>query len=209
MQEDHLPSRDVAELHHLDVSPGHLHALGAISVNFNLLESAFYFVVERFAPSSTVDYFFWDLNNARRISMLKHFSQSNADEDIAKRIDAASSYFQTCYENRNLLMHSRIGRVSSSELLSLATIKKRDDLLFDVPLTTLQRIADEMWVCVEFFVSITEYIERFRQALDGLISQVPGAGPKFAEAVRTLPPIPPPPLRLDPKQKVLKVGAER
>ncbi|MEH2485760.1 hypothetical protein [Bradyrhizobium sp. AZCC 2230] len=201
-------SAKVEHLHHLDVPPGHLHAIGAISVNFNLLESSFYFLIELFAPSSAVDYFFWELSNLERLQMLKHFSQSNADEEIAERVEAASKYFRSCFENRNLLMHSRLGGISSSELLSLATMKRRGELLFDLPLVTLQRVADEIWIGVEFVARLTDYIEQSRQALSALIEQAPGAGPRLAQVARSLPPIPAAPLRLDPTQKVLKVGVE-
>lgn len=196
---------NIEQLHHLNVPPGYLHAIGAISVNFNLLESSFYFLIELFAPSSAADYFFWELNNAARLQMLKHFSQSNMDVEIAERLDVASKYFRTCFENRNLLMHSRLGGISSSELLSLATMKKQGELRFDLPLATLQRIADEMWVGVEFIARLTNHIERTREALCEMIERTPSAGPKLAQVARSLPSIPPAPLRLDTTQKALKV----
>lgn len=192
-------------LHHLNVPPGHLHALGAISVNFNLLESSFYFLLELFAPKSTVDYFFWELNNEERVRMLKHFSQVNADPAITERIEAACDYFRACFQNRNLLMHSRVGRATSSEALSLASTRRQGELQFDVPLATLQRVADEAWVGVEFCLALADYIESFRGALSELLDQKLGAGPRLANVARSLPTIPAPPLRINPNQPIFSI----
>jgi hypothetical protein len=184
-------------------SPRHLHALGVISLNFNLFETSMYVLLEQFMPESAVAYFFHEMSNEKRMHALRTFSQSCADPDITERIDFVCTYFSICAENRNLLMHSRIEELRSSNLLSLTKMGKKGWLSFDLDLGLLRRVADDMWIGIKFTYDLARHLTVMRESLESLVSMKPGAGPKFAAAVQSLPEIPPKPHKLDPHLRIL------
>jgi hypothetical protein len=143
--------------------PKQLHALGVISLNFNLLEASLYVLLEQFMPPSAVAHFFHEMSNEKRLHALRQFSESNADPDVAERVEAVCNYFAICAENRNLLMHSRIDRLRSEDHISLTKMGKRGSFRFDVPIESLRRIADEMWRGIEFTFGFAEYLEAMKK----------------------------------------------
>jgi hypothetical protein len=183
--------------------PKHLHALGVISLNFNLFETSMYVLLEQFMPESAVAYFFHEMSNEKRMSALRAFSQSHADPDITERIDSICTYFSICAENRNLLMHSRIEQLRSADLLSLTKMGKSGELSFDLPLGILRRVADEMWMGIKFTFDFAKHLAALRESLTSLVNIEPDAGPKFVAAVQSLPEIPPKPHKLDPHLRLL------
>jgi hypothetical protein len=187
----------------------HLHALGIITLNFNLLEAALYLLLEQFMSEAAVDYFFLKMSNEERMGALRHFSASNGDPDITERIEFICTAFSICAENRNLLMHSRIQHMTSKEFLSLAKMGKQGELNFDVPLKELRRVADEMWDCIELVYYLSEYIPEYRKFIGKLVDRAADPSQKLKSGAPALPKIPPKPRKLDPHLQLVNPTDEQ
>jgi hypothetical protein len=149
----------------------HLHALGVISVNYNMIESLIATLLQYYAGSESSDFFFDRINNHERLEAIDHFaSLKERDPKVLSIVRYLLSYFSICTGNRNILMHSKhsIGD-HSAEILPLEKKASRDPsrlLYFRLLLPELQKCADEIRDGVEFLEAIVRYLHARDDLLD-------------------------------------------
>jgi hypothetical protein len=127
----------------------HLHALGVISVNYNLFESLIATLLQYYAGDKTSDFFFDRMSNQERLDAIRHFAYLKEENgNVLALIEYLLSYFSTCTDNRNILMHSKHSSGDhSTEILPLEKKAAKDPsrlLYFKLLLSQLRKSADEM-----------------------------------------------------------------
>lgn len=99
-------------------SPKHMQALGVVSVNYNLFEQGLFgffgLLVERIGvPDFEAGSFYGQLSNARRVEFLQlYFDKGGKDANVRDAGLHLIKYWNRCFENRNLLMHSQFRHAS-------------------------------------------------------------------------------------------------
>jgi hypothetical protein len=150
MEKKNDPFPDWPSLDSRFIDSAHLHALGQLTLVYNLLEEAFAFLFVRFLPTSkqfaTGHYF--ELNNRKRVDLLAELvSSDEADEQVKKAVLAAIHGYDICTDNRNILAHSMISTEDHSgdfrRLIQRKSKSSRQFVSCDVPLSDLRRAADE------------------------------------------------------------------
>jgi hypothetical protein len=173
----------------------HLHALGVISVNYNLFEFALSDVLKHYAGEDVSKFFFERINNEERIEAIRHFVKAKErDAAILTLMDNLTTYFSACSNNRNILMHSRYLDGSESNVLSLEkNLRGQVSLLyFRLLLPDLRRFADKVRNGIVFVADLLEYL----RARDAGVVPLP-ALPKKLRSPRTLNPSRHPSARAD------------
>lgn len=156
----------------------HMHALGVISVNYNLFENSLYglfaFPLLRagilHADSSQL---FRRLSNEQRIDFIRRgFTHGEPEDAVKDRIGHLIKYWGACFENRNHLMHSRIRYRPMNERLADALLEKPERISFQKPskgdwakllhmtldLARLRQLADEMHAGWDFSTDLHLYL---------------------------------------------------
>jgi hypothetical protein len=169
----------------------HLHALGVISLNFNMYESSLVIPLEFYLPKSTASFVVNRESHQRRVAAIKHFVSINEpNQQMVGAIDHALKHFDACYENRNILLHSKLSfnAVDARRYLTLEKLSNKAEFIqFHFSLSELQRVADEMMDGVFYLSDIWIWWD-FQKAK----SRKPLAEPNW--------PLPPKiPVRLEPK----------
>jgi hypothetical protein len=136
----------------------HLHALGVISVYYNLFEEALGLFFSTVAKHYEVGEFLYRrLNNQERLETLKfHFWTQEKysgifgqrDNELLAHIDHLIVYCSICIDNRNILMHSRHDR-STDSIFSLQKSSKAAHAAsklnyYHVSLEEIRRVGDEI-----------------------------------------------------------------
>jgi len=141
----------------------HVHALGVISLNFNMYEAALQVFLEFYIEKPTADFLFEKMPNERRVEAIRHFvSLSEKDPKIVELVEHSLSHYARCFQNRNTLLHSKqYFAVSLPDLLSLEKKSKgaKSFMTFHLELTDLRRIADEMMDGVFFVTDIWRVVD--------------------------------------------------
>lgn len=142
----------------------HLHALGVVTVNYNVFEIGLEKLLEHYANKEVSEYFFARLNNEERLRALKHFAQlRERDAAIVERIEHLVTYFRACTSNRNILVHSRYSDGTYPEhVLALeknASGEPSRLLYFQLLLPDLRRVADQIMWGVDFLKAILAYVQ--------------------------------------------------
>jgi len=141
----------------------HVHALGVISLNFNMYEAALQVFLEFYIEKSTADFLFEKMSNERRVEAIRHFvSLSEKDPKIVELVEHCLAHYVKCFQNRNTLLHSKqYFAVGLPELLSLEKKSKgaKSFMTFHLELTALRRIADEMMDGVFFVTDIWRVVD--------------------------------------------------
>lgn len=126
------------------------HALGQITLIYNVLEEQFSRVFKRCLPTKEEfsERLFHNLNSRDRLDLLTAIIENSSRDKEAK---AAILHLLLCYdictENRNIIMHSVGFNSSEDDLLHLSKKASKDpsrDIKFRVPLSDLRMIADDM-----------------------------------------------------------------
>ena len=141
----------------------HLHALGVISLNFNMYEAALQIFLELYLDKPTAEFLFESSSNERRVATVRQFAgKSEKDPLICDLIRRSLDHYAICFENRNILMHSKqYFAVSLESVLSLEKKPKGKSsfMTFHLGLHDLRRIADEMMEGVFFIADIWRYVD--------------------------------------------------
>lgn len=188
----------------------HLHALGVISLNFNLYEySLIVFLEQHF--SKDISAFLTDkLTNEERSQLIRLIMSKDIYQEVIDEVEFLLRHFATCAENRHTLLHSRpaIPLLNvfgvQDKILSLEKVKRGDPekiLAFQLEIGDLRRAADEMRAGFDFMVALWRYFfdrlhyaELLAQAQEsGTFSVPPSVHP-------TLPKRPPEPRKINPHQ---------
>ena len=140
-----------------------VHALGVISLNFNMYEAALQVFLEFYIDKATADFLFDKMSNERRVEAIHHFvSLKEKDPKIVELVEHSLSHYAKCFQNRNSLLHSKqYFAVSLPDLLSLEKRSKgaKPFMTFHLELTELRRVADEMMDGVFFVTDIWRVVD--------------------------------------------------
>jgi hypothetical protein len=165
-----------------------------IAINYNIFEFGLALLLEYYAAAPVSEFFFDRINNQERIAAIQHFSKlKERDPKVISLIDHLLSYFSTCSQNRNILMHSK--HSEGTHPAGILPLEKRSTdeparlLYFYLLLPELRRVADQTMRGVSFLKDILEYL-RARDT---------GAGDSLSSASRTLPRKPRSPRLLEPE----------
>jgi hypothetical protein len=143
-----------------DIGPQkHIHALGVISLNYNLFEGALWLIFERYLGIDG-PWFYERLNNSDRVAAMQQILHREADSNVQKLIIYLSKYFAVCNENRNNLMHAQhnFGAKIAEHLILNKKSNKNEPLTFSIRLDKLRQIADEIHAGTVFLVEIDRYL---------------------------------------------------
>lgn len=145
------------------IDSAHLHALGQLTLLYNLLEDAFGYLFVQYYPTSkefAVNQYL-DLNNHKRIHLLRELVQtSESDEAVKAAVLAAIVGFDICTGNRNILAHSMV-KSDADGMLKLGKRKaksSREFVSYEMPLRTLRRAADETADYFAFVEDLKEFL---------------------------------------------------
>lgn len=142
----------------------HLHALGVISLNFNLYEySLIVFLEQHF--SKDVSAFLTDkLNNAERSQLIRLIMSKDFHQEVIDEVEFILHHFAICAENRHTLLHSRpnllLGAFGETRTLALEKFKRGQPeklLAFQLDIGDLRRAADEMRAGFVFMIDLWRY----------------------------------------------------
>jgi hypothetical protein len=153
----------------------HMHALGVVALNFNMLEATFFTLFRHPLMQNGVDLdTTWAIfsrlqDNQKRELMKDIYEKSEPDSAVKSHVKHALSYFDACTHNRNTLLHSIHGGLSDLTLIDLRKNIRGDwskMQFWNLGLSTLRRIADEMHSGTDYVTDIWFYL----QSRDGLAS---------------------------------------
>lgn len=140
----------------------HMHALGVISVNYNLYENNLFGVFaypivfrSRLMRFDACARLYGDLNTETRFKVMRSIFETEDDQDLRESVDHLIHHFGVCAEKRHLLLHSRIETplgvlgdlFDDKETLSLVKGTKEDWSKLSsmqLSLPNLRAVADEM-----------------------------------------------------------------
>jgi len=157
----------------------HVHAIGQISLIFNLLEDAFCGLFELIFPAGDhySEHIAAELSNRERVDMLKALVEhSENDPALSALLLDAVRFYDICTDNRNIIMHS-MARDSSSEVIRLYKKANRSKKTnhYELPISELRAVADEMAAIYIFFVRLYSWILRRNdgETMDGALPSKP------------------------------------
>jgi hypothetical protein len=93
------------------ISPRICHALGALTINWNLCEDVQSNIIQQIARSDwvTAELVLASMPNNTKAALLNDLSEANVkDEDTREAIKTFSRYFSVNLDNRNILVHSLV-----------------------------------------------------------------------------------------------------
>lgn len=178
----------------------HLHAIGAITLNYNNLEFTLSFLLGDYlgVKQDTSELIHDRLNNRDRVDVLRNLIQaSETDEEVREHALYGLLCFDICTENRNALIHA-IHQATDEATTDLLTRKrssdKSHDVLYRLSLAALRKVADEIYATLVFVLDITGYLHQ-----RALAPQVEASGEPLDETdLPALPRKPPRPDKLTP-----------
>jgi hypothetical protein len=101
----------------------HMHALGVISVNFNLFETSLIAIfaqpfIRAGVPRDECSRLFGGYSNEQRLDVMRTMYRGRGWSDEARdHIEHLIGYWSACFQNRNLLMHAHLQLPKHSQLL--------------------------------------------------------------------------------------------
>ena len=130
-------------------TPEYAHAVGILSINYNSLESEFqqFHLFCADAPEPVVALLFEQLNNDRRIDLLKKMIAINiSDPKFADHVTHFIAGFRVCTDNRNTIIHASVGALSTNQgtVAFKRARKSGQEAIYHFQLDTIRRVADEI-----------------------------------------------------------------
>lgn len=132
--------------------PKHIHALGVIAAKYNGLEFSLFCLMMDYTglSSETAQWLFANLSNNLRLDLLKRCVREKETEPVMKEyVLHFADCFDVCAENRNILMHSMVGKTNDAALLNFAKSSKNDPRkvnTLDLRLGDIRRVADAITI---------------------------------------------------------------
>jgi hypothetical protein len=148
-----------------------LHALGQISLLYNYLEDTCGLLFGQYMPTDGKfsKALFERLNNRERVDLLSAVASKNEKEQEVKD---AVLHFLLCYDicttNRNILAHVR-KEGAAANIIKFSKPASNDPtrkIHFDLPLTTLRLVADQIGDAFNFGMDLAFWLSRRENPLD-------------------------------------------
>jgi hypothetical protein len=142
--------------------PKHVHALGVISLNFNIFESSWITLLAPYAGEETARFLLLGKTpDEWRIATVRHYAtRHEGDPDILKRIFEIADAYAICAENRHILMHSKqFFALNKMDRLSVWKHSNQGNILrFHFHHNQLRRVADDMMDGIKYLMIILEHL---------------------------------------------------
>jgi hypothetical protein len=175
----------------------HIHALGQMTLLYNYLEETLAWIfIELFpAKKDFAEKLFHDANNRQRVDILREIVlHSEEDVDVRDCILFALRAFDICTDNRNILSHSVLVDTSEPQLSRIRLSKRRSKKLrelvdFDIPLSDLRGVADDIGRIFVFMILLLDFLTDRKDVR---------RGERMAEENNLLPEKPSQPRKLNP-----------
>jgi hypothetical protein len=109
----------------------HVHALGVVSLNFNMYEAAQQVFLEFYLDKATAEFLFDKMPNEQRQAAIRHFVEKDEKDPVIRDlVEHSLAHYARCFENRNILMHSKqYFAVSLESVLSIEKNQRAKVLL--------------------------------------------------------------------------------
>lgn len=156
----------------------HIHALGVVAINYNGLELALDRLLNTYlrAMPEAHSYIFQSLNLNSRTGLFRLCVARENDATLRQHLLDFCTYFETCANNRNLLMHSDLQEENTTDdLLGLTKRSKNNPHVYNdmqLSIGELRAVADEMRAVFRYSAQLFKFILRrqrhdpFRSATD-------------------------------------------
>lgn len=149
----------------LDASADHVHALGAITMQYNLLEYSIVFLLDEYlkTPFSISEAVFDRLTNRQRIDLIRQTVETLEMDAVAlSQVQHTLKCFEICCENRNTLMHAI--HYNTNHLMQTLTFRKKSsskshDLFFTFTLEELRQVAEDMYHSLNHLIAVVKVLE--------------------------------------------------
>ncbi|HAO2891875.1 TPA: hypothetical protein IHM15_004473 [Escherichia coli] len=145
-------------------SEGYLHALGVMSMRYNLLENALHRLIEIYLwslPESVRDQILLPLNNNQRSNLLHTITKEMEPlETIRDRLNHFRRGFSICAENRNIALHSS-GHVGETHFHFIKNRPKApfEHNIYSTSLSDLRVICDDILNTQDFGWRIIRFVK--------------------------------------------------
>jgi hypothetical protein len=155
-----------------EYNPGpqkHLHALGAISTNYNKFESRLFVLFAhhldaKHVPRKITDALYYQGSETQRLENIELvFAECEKEQAVRERVSKLMLYFRWCYETRNHLLHSRhdpplFGHDERTLHLAKRVRKTSEQGFLKLNLATLRNLADKIHIgerlCLDLIVHL-------------------------------------------------------
>src|SRR5690242_6292742 len=140
----------------------HVFGLGLISLRYNVFEYAFKFIISNYAEYAVTNLVFDRATNEQRANALRELAKAKETNPIVlDHIDYLLTFFATCAENRNILMHSSQSWLRQPEKGSL-TLEKRLKTggrnIYQLDLEDIKRVANDMIDGTNYLMQVDKLI---------------------------------------------------
>lgn len=131
------------------IAPEYIHAVGAITINYNHLERALQLLILFHCPEykPLMSFVFEKSSNDTRIAILDRIANSASTQPEDKEyIEHFAAGYNACTFNRNIVVHSEIHSMTETPdfIVGMKRTKRNSTDRYDFTLEELRRIADEM-----------------------------------------------------------------
>ena len=154
----------------------HIHALGVIAINYNGLEIALDRLLNVYlgATPEAHSYIFQCLNLHSQVALFEICVAREKDRELRLHLLDFCVYFNTCANNRNLLMHSNLHEADTTDdLIGLAKRSKKQPHIYNdmqLTITELRAVADEIHTVFLYAAQLFKFIT-FRKRRDPLLTE--------------------------------------
>ncbi|NVO18020.1 MAG: hypothetical protein HXX10_28705 [Rhodoplanes sp.] len=148
-----------------------VHAIGMVSINFNLLEQSIRWVLSLVIdlPEEPFLMLFNTLDNSSRSSLLRLCDNAGKfDSKLNTSITNFVEGFNVCCKNRNILMHAHVIGMTDDEpfymFMSKATKRSSKEKTYQPTVADIRKIADDMHRFYTLGLELYSYIKSANDA---------------------------------------------
>jgi hypothetical protein len=189
--------------YHRLTSNDYLLAFGQVALVYNLLEGAMrdIFIIIAPLPREFAEDFAHRLNNRDLIDLLSALIQKNeTDVTVREALEHCLACYDTCTENRNILLHVEVDVRAESMFHKRASKNARRRVKFEVSVKDMREIAEQMGHTFSYAMSLDSFLSARRAQRFNSLSTRSGIAAPIPRALSTLPEKPPKPRKLTPYQ---------
>jgi len=181
--------------------PGHMQAIGFITINYTIFEGALFGLFSHHLSCAGMpEHLIWKLynglsGNKRPKAIQDVFAQYEKDPEVILHINAIIDFYNICAGNRNLFAHAHDYRAMTEGVGQLMKIL-RDDWdkahFLELDLPTLRAVADDMHRGFNYLWEVWAYLAYRDKGMGRqsfLASLWPRALPKKPQSPRNLSPL--------------------